>query len=153
MNRDFNNDLNELGLNDGERAKMERLLSEFRQESEKQAEKPDFFWAAQRTRIGASIRRPGVHKGLGWAATLAAVTTLVVFVAVPSQTPTHTPKNDPKVAAAHHTNADDEALLESVNETTSSSVPDALAPADILASEMDRGLEGASKYKTGRIDQ
>ncbi len=147
MNRDQHDELKDLGLTAGERDSMERMLTEFRQESNERAEKPELFWAAQRTRIAAKIREPHSQRGLGWLATVAAATALAVFVAVLAHTPTHTTQQAQQVTTTPQSanNVDDEALLEAVNQTNNSSVPDALAPANILASEMDRGLEGASK--------
>lgn len=127
---------------------MERMLDGFRNESIEQAGKPEFFWASQRTRIAARLRQPETHRGLGWAATLAAVTALVVLMATPTTHQTVAPRVQPEgQVATTQRNVDDEALLKQIEDTTNTSVPDALAPADILASEMDRGLEGASKKK------
>jgi hypothetical protein len=152
VNRDKFEELNELELNQQERASMERMLGEFRQSVDKQAEKPELFWASMRTRVAAEIRKPQSHRGLGWAATLAAVGAMVVFVAVPSRTPQHqtpgaaTTTSKPSVT-------DDEALLRSVAEATDSEVPDALAPATVLTSEMDRGLTDGNAKDTGRNNQ
>jgi hypothetical protein len=154
VNRDRNNELNELGLSEQERAKMERLLEEFRHTVDEQAEQPELFWASMRTRVAARMREPHSHKGLGWAATLAAVSAMVVFVAVPSHTPQH--GNPTPIAKAAPTSAstnDDEALLQSIADTTNSDVPDALAPATVLTSEMDRGLADGKNKSTGRNTQ
>jgi hypothetical protein len=154
VNRDINNELNELGLNEQERAKMERLLGEFQQTANKQAEQPELFWASMRTQVAARMREPRSHKGLGWAATLAAVSAMVVFVAVPSRTPQHgnvTPTTS--TAKTNSSTNDDEALLRSIAETTNSDVPDALAPATVLTSEMDRGLADGKNKSTGRNTQ
>ncbi len=136
---------------------MERMLAEFRQESNRKAERPEFFWNAQQTAIKAKLRARKNHKGLGLLATAAATAAMVVFVAMPSRPPANNPQLPAQQAAgtqhAAAANIDDEALLESVNETTRSSVPDALAPANILASEMDRGLKDASKKDNGRTNQ
>jgi len=153
VNRDINNEMNELGLNEQERAKMERLLGEFRQSANKQAEQPELFWASMRTRVAARIREPHSHKGLGWAATLAAVGAMVVFVAVPSHTPQHNPTPTAKIQPANSSANDDEALLQSIAETTNSDVPNALAPATVLTSEMDRGLADGKNQSTGRNTQ
>jgi len=154
VNRDINNELNELGLNEQERAKMERLLGEFRQTANKQAEQPELFWASMRTRVAARSREPHSHKGLGWAATLAAVSAMVVFVAVPSHTPQHlNPTPTAKVEPARTSTNDDEALLQSIADATNSDVPDALAPATVLTSEMDRGLADGKNKSTGRNTQ
>ncbi len=123
---------------------MKRLLADFRQESNERAQQPEFFWATQRSRINANLRDRRTPRGLGWAATVAAVVALVVVMVTPVTHHTVRPTS-PTAKNAPHAVVDDEALLESIDQTTSSSVPDALAPANILASEMDRGLEGASK--------
>ena len=154
MNRDKLNELNELGLNEQERASMERMLGEFRQSVQSESEKPELFWASMRTRVAAEIRKPQSHRGLGWAATLAAVSAMVVFVAVPSHTPQHVTSNTTTTATGSKAPAsDDEALLRSVAEATDSEVPDALAPATVLTSEMDRGLTGGNENDTGRNNQ
>jgi hypothetical protein len=113
------------------------------------------FWSAQRTRIAARLSETHTQRGLGWAATVAAATAMVVFMTMPSHSPT-TQSNRPVNVATVHTAASDEELLRSVDETTSSDVPDALAPANILATEMDRRLSGSSKNsnsKTGRNNE
>ena len=153
MNRDRFQELNELGLNEQERASMERMLGDFRQSAEKDSEKPELFWASMRTRIAAEIRKPQSHRGLGWAATLAAVGAMVVFVAVPSHTPQHQTASVTATTRVTPSAADDEALLRSVAEATDSEVPDALAPATVLTSEMDRGLTDGNEKDTGRNNQ
>lgn len=155
MNHDEYSELNELNLSEQERAQMERLLGEFRQEATERAERPELFWAAQRSRIASRIRASHTQRGLGWAATVAAATAMVVFMTVPSHTPT---KPGPKTAVvtAARSQASDEELLRSVDETMNSDVPDALAPANLLAKEMDRGLNGSSSNtnsKTGRNNE
>ena len=150
MNRDSQNELNELGLSEQERANFERLLGQFRETSRRKAEQPDVFWAAMWPRVAARIREPESHKGLGWLATMAAAAAMIVFVAVPSHSPQHPVKTGSKAnptvnATASNTSSataatDDEALLRSVADTTNSEVPDALAPATVLTAEMDRGL-------------
>jgi hypothetical protein len=155
VNRGEHDEMNELKLNERERVEIERLIAGFRQEAKQQAERPEFFWTAQRTRIAARLRQARMGRGLGWAATVAAATAMVVFMTVPSHSPTtHAPRPGP--TAAVHTPASDEELLRSVDETTSSNVPDALAPANLLATEMDRGLNGSSAIsntKTGRNNE
>ena len=155
MNYGEHNELNELKLNERERANIERMLAEFRAEATEKAERPELFWAAQRTRIAARIRQSHTQRGLGWAATVAAATAIVVFMTVPSHSPT-TPGAKTPVITAARTQAGDEELLRSVDETMTSDVPDALAPANLLATEMDRGLNGSSKNtssKTGRNNE
>jgi hypothetical protein len=158
VNRDKHDELNELGLNQHELEKMEQLLGEFRQASNAQATQPELFWTSMRTRVAARMRAPQSHKGLGWAATLAAVSAMVVFVAVPARhvdvkvNPTTATNQHATTNTAKTLTNDDEALLRAVADTTSSDVPDALAPATILTSEMDRGLADANKL-TGRNTQ
>jgi hypothetical protein len=153
VNRDKFEELNELGLNQQERASMERMLGEFRQSVDKQAEKPELFWASMRTRVAAEISNPQSHRGLGWAATLAAVGAMVVFVAVPSRTPQHQTPGAATTTTSKPSVTDDEALLRSVAEATDSEVPDALAPATVLTSEMDRGLTDGNQKGIGRNNQ
>lgn len=151
MNRDKHDELNELNLSEQERANFERLLSEFKDTTKRKADRPDVFWASMWPRVAARIREPESHKGLGWLATIAAATAMIVFMAVPSHSPQHSvevgSKSTPTANSTSHASAnsaatDDEALLRSVAETTTSEVPDALAPATVLTSEMDRGLAG-----------
>ncbi len=158
MNRDQHDELNELGLTPTERDAFERKLAEFQQESQQRGEQPDLFWAAQKTRVMANLRDRKKVRGMGLIATAVAATALIVFMAVPSRV--HAPGNLTTQQASNHApsnvaaqSVDDEELLQSIHDTTSSNVPDALAPATILASEMDRGLEGASKQTTGRNNQ
>ena len=132
---------------------MERLLAEFRQTSIEKAEKPELFWASMRTRVAARMRTSQTHKGLGWAATMAAVSAVVVFVAVPSHTPQHVTPAQVTTASKATQATDDEALLRSIAEVTNSEVPDALAPATVLTSEMDRGLADGKNIATGRNNQ
>jgi len=152
VNREKHNEINELGLNEQERATMERLLGEFRQTVNNEAEQPELFWASMRTRVAARMREHQSHRGLGWAATLAAVSAMVVFVAVPSHTPQPV-STAPTQTTANVSTSDDEALLYSIAATTNSDVPQALAPVKVLTSEMDRGLADGKSKGTGRNTQ
>ena len=106
-----------------------------------------------RTRVAARMRTSQSPKGLGWAATLAAVSAMVVFVAVPSHTPQNGTPAPVTTASKVAPITDDEALLRSIADTANSEVPDALAPATVLTSEMDRGLADGENKATGRNDQ
>ena len=152
MNRDKHYELNELGLTGSERDAMERMLTGFRESAHQQAQRPELFWDSMRTRVAAHIRTPQAHRGLGWAATLAAISAMVVFVAVPSHTPVRNPGSS-TTAVSTTQPISDEALLRSVADTASSDVPDALAPATVLTSEMDRGLADGANKLTGRNNQ
>jgi hypothetical protein len=88
------------------------------------------------------MREHQSHRGLGWAATVAAVSAMVVFVVVPSHKPQPVVTAPTQITAANVSTNDDEALLSSIADTTSSDVPKALAPVKVLTSEMDRGLTG-----------
>jgi hypothetical protein len=154
VNRDRHDELNELNLNEQERVNMERLLGEFQAAANEKAEQPELFWDSMRTRVAARIREPHSHKGLGWMATLAAVGAMVVFVAMPSHTPP-APSVTPTAATGTVNTAttDDEALLRSIADSTSSEVPDALAPVTVLTSEMDRGLADVKNQSRGKNTQ
>ncbi len=148
MNSNFKDDFRELGIDSPEQEKLERFVTEFRDAAHSEATRDELFWAAQRARIRVSRNRPRVQH-LGTFATVAATIAVVVFTALPTHSPLRvTTQPSPVVAQV-----DDEALLQSVSDTTSSYVPQALEPATILASEVDRGTSGAVNNQSGRRDQ
>lgn len=111
-------------------------IAAYRAEIHEQAQRSSSFWTAQCARIRerTSVAR---HTSLGWALgsvfAMAALATAMLLVA-------------PAVPAPV-AQVDDDVLMRQVYEATSDTLPEALAPATLLANEVDRGLKSAEKKK------
>jgi hypothetical protein len=131
---------------------MKTALSAWRKSAEKQAERPEWFWARQRARIQSGLQNSNT-RGLpafawaGMAATLAIGAALLI--------PGHTNPGqkiadnitDQKAAVAE---VSDHELMLSLEDTMNNGVPDSLAPASTLADEMDQAYQGRVQGKENR---
>ncbi len=121
-------------------------LQAFRADAAQKAGRPEWFWTAQRASIRERAALPRQARSLQWAlgSTLAlfaiGASLLMMGPVVPNVA---TPTTVPNVQA----NTDDDELMRYVVEATSDTVPDALAPATLLAIEVDRGLKSSVKVK------
>ena len=114
------------------------FISSFRQGVHEQAQRPNSFWTAQRVRIGERTLKPK-HGSLGWAiGSVFATAAVAIALLLSGPATTNTP-----VAQK----VDDDLLMREVVEATEGTLPDALAPATLLANEVDRGLETAVQSK------
>ncbi len=120
----------------------EKWLAAFKESSAEGAERPSWFWSAQRAKIRERIApKKTLPLWVVWAspaAIVAVAALLLFFVNIPA---VHH-KVPVTVATANAVpNISDQQLLSEIDDTINNSVPDALAPADLLAQEVNRGLQ------------
>jgi hypothetical protein len=126
----------------GEIEEFRREMAGFRDELQVAAERPAFFWAAQRTaireRLTAATKWNGVRFALASAVALFAVATSLMLPA---------PKPQSMVASTAHAPVvqDDEAVMRQVDEALLSNVPDSLEPANLIANEMGTAFSRAEQ--------
>jgi len=119
-----------------ERELIAGSLAAFRSGVQQYALRDEFFWSAQRARIASTIaaRAHQTVPTLAWSM-LAGLIVLGIVLLRPA-----------KPSAVRQTAYDqDYALLVVVEQTVNSEVPDALAPATLLAYEMNRTVKTRSK--------
>ncbi len=121
----------------------EQWLTAFKESAAARAERPAWFWSAQRAKIRERISpEKKLPMWLVWAspAAICAVAALLLFgVHFPVVQHQQVPVT---VATANAIqNVSDQQLMSELDETIGNSVPEALAPADLLAQEVNRGLQ------------
>jgi len=130
---------------------LKSTLNEWRDSAEKQAERPDWFWARQRALISSRIQEPQPRHmpALAWAgiaATLAVGAALIIPGQKTLQGP-QVPANKPSVVTVVATTSDSD-LMQEVEETMNSGVPDAVQPASTLQQAMEKAYSGTTAKKT-----
>lgn len=115
----------------GELDRLRRATSALRDSARAQAERPEGFWAGQRS-IAASQTFEHSARPLAWAAALAAAVLVATLLQEPRPVAPVTPPTDP-----------DQALLVAVEQATHRKVPQALAPAALLTQEISRNVKPA----------
>ncbi|MGH9492634.1 MAG: hypothetical protein ACRD2K_03955 [Terriglobales bacterium] len=111
---------------------LERLCSAtaaLRDSARAQAEKPEGFWARQRS-AAAAHRSELPARPLAWAATIAVAVLAAMLLQKPRPAVPSTPAPDP-----------DQALLVAVERATRRQVPQALEPAALLTQEISRNVK------------
>jgi len=130
---------------------IKQALDAWRESADKQAERPDWFWARQRTRIESRLNEPKLKRlpRLAWAG-IAATVALGVALIVPGTQgpqPGH-PDNAGVVQVQPTTPAPtDHELMQQLEATMNSGVPDALQPASALAQEMEQAYTAGTSSK------
>ena len=107
------------------------------------AERPASFWTAQRARIREQLSARGKARSARWAFAWAGALCLIGAMLV---TGAQFPRSTSQVAStrpSQHALSDQE-LMADVQATIDNSLPDALAPTDILAQEIDRNLQAVN---------
>jgi hypothetical protein len=118
-----------------------RELDGFRDQVQSAAERPPFFWAAQRTAIGARLAKASTWQGLRFA-----LVSAVVLIAVATSLLMPEPKPQHVAASTTHSTVDqDELLMRQVDEALLSNVPDSLEPANLIASDLGNALSKAQQ--------
>jgi hypothetical protein len=119
-----------------------RELEGFRDQVHSAAERAPFFWAAQRTAIGARLRN-----ATKWSGVRLALASTVALLAVATSLMLPAPKGHNMVASVDkpHVLQDDEALMRQVDEALLSNVPDSLEPANLITNDMSDALSMAQK--------
>ena len=114
----------------------------FREDCRAEADRPSHFWAAQRARIRESIRGERRRFSLR----LALVSTAALFaIAGAMLAGGH---SVPPTQMVKANTISDQQLLADIDETLTNPIPDALAPADLLAQDLDRSLKASGKKET-----
>lgn len=104
------------------------------------AERPEWFWARQRARIRAHVPEQSNSRApkLAWAG-LAATVALAVAMLIPTREVKPIPQ--PAASTAAHAEISDHDLMVALERTMNAGVPSSLAPAGLLAQEMNQALE------------
>ena len=111
-------------------------LDQWREAAKGQAERPDWFWARQRTRILSDIRQPRrLSPKFAWAGLAA-----VVAIAISLLSPVEKPKQLPPQPVAQ-VQISDHDLMIAIEHSMNAGGPSSLAPASLLAEEMDEALQ------------
>jgi hypothetical protein len=148
---EFNNQFDDAS-DDANGKDMKNTLLAWRESVEKEAERPDWYWARQRALVSSQVQQPKVKRMpvLAWAG-IAATVALGVALAVPGQKTTPVivaGSQTPQIGMNGHEMSDPE-LMQQLEQTMNSGVPDALQPANALAQEMEAAYsnQGTTKVK------
>lgn len=131
---------------------LKSTLSAWRESAEKQADRPDWFWARQRALVSSRLQQREVRHmpKLAWAG-IAATLAIGAALMLPGDRQTggtNPSKQQPPLTAT----ISDHELLQGLEETMNSGVPDALEPASTLQQEMEnaQSAKSTSKVKESR---
>lgn len=121
--------------------KFSTALLGFRDAVHSAAERPPFFWAAQRTAIHAHVAdRPKPH-GTGWAlASTAALVALALIMLLPGNTPQPSGQSN---TSANVQVDEDELLMQRIGDSLLSNVADPLQPTNLIASDLNNAVQQA----------
>jgi len=124
---------------------IKNALQAWRESAEKQGERPEWFWTRQRSRIASHRNQPRLRRmpSLAWAG-IAATVTLGVVLMVPGQQPRHPGQPDSHAAVKIEAEVSDHELMQQLEQTMNSGVPDALQPASALAQEMEQAYSSSN---------
>lgn len=124
---------------------LDNALHTWRESAEKQAERPDWFWARQRALLSSKMQEPRVKRvpSLAWAG-IAATVAIGVALMVPGQKPTNKSPVPTTAVPQQQAQVSDSDLMQQLQETMNSSVPDALQPASSLKQELDQAYRSQS---------
>jgi len=135
---------------------LDRELKAWRESANRQAERDDWFWARQRAQIVSRMQQPASRRvpTLAWAG-IAATVAVGVALMVPGDKP---PQVRPTIAVVATNNlpessqVSDHELMQQLQATMNSNVPDALQPASVLQQELDQAYSGKfdSKVKESK---
>ena len=124
----------------GELNRLRTVTSTLRDSARAQAEKPEGFWARQRS-AAASHSSETAARPLAWAAALAAAVLAATLLQEPRPVPPALPAPDP-----------DHALMVAVEEATRREVPQALAPMALLTQEISRNVKPTGPGRQSKGD-
>ena len=128
---------------------INNALNAWRESADRQAERPDWFWARQSARIHSRINPP-VPKRMPRAAWAGIAATIAVGVAlmVPGDKSAVPDQPQTVTTAQSESQISDHELLQQLQETMNSEVPDALQPASTLAQEMEQAYSAKTTSKS-----
>jgi hypothetical protein len=124
---------------------IKNALNVWRESADKLAERPEWFWARQRARIDARMKRPKLLRmpGAAWAGIAATVALGVVLIASGGK-----PNNNQEPPKAKiEAQMSDHELMQQLELTMNSGVPDALQPASTLMQEMEQANHASTTSK------
>ena len=128
---------------------IKTVLNSWRESADRQADRDDWFWARQRARIVSRMQQPAVKRvsTLAWAGIAATVAVGVALMVPGGRTPNIVPTVNPQPRI--EAQVSDHELMEQLQDTMNSNVPDALQPASTLAQEMEQSYrsKGTSNAK------
>jgi hypothetical protein len=129
----------EFNNNDVDGRDIRQALDRWRDSVHSQSDRPGWFWARQRARISSGIkelRRPSIP-ALAWAS-LAATIAIAVSLILPAR-PEKTVQPVPR--AQNQAQISDHDLMVAIERSMNAGVPSSLAPASLLADEMNQAFE------------
>jgi hypothetical protein len=118
---------------------IQQALEVWRDSAAEKAKRPDWFWMRQHARVISQIRQQrgtGVPK-LAWAS-LAATIAIAVSLILPSRPEKQV---ESQVKAQHDVQISDHDLMLAIERSMNAGGPSSLAPASLLADEMNQALE------------
>ncbi len=134
------------------RDEVERLesgLAAFRQAVRQSAERPPFFWAAQRTAIGARVAERSNPRGVRWAVvSTVALAALAVGMLIPDHAPV--PASTNSATAAQPQIDQDELLMREVGANVMDNVADPLGPTSLIAEDLGKALQQSQTNPKGQ---
>ncbi len=130
---------------------MKQALNAWRESADKQAERPDWFWARQRARIESrqNERKVKHFPSLAWAG-IAATVAIGVALMIPVPNTQHNDQPpSPQIATVKPPASvpTDHELMQQLEATMNSGVPDALQPASTLAQEMEQAYTAGTSSR------
>lgn len=121
--------------------KFSTALRGFRDAVHSTAERPPFFWAAQRTAIRAHVADRQKPHSTGWAlASTAALVALALIMMLAGNTPQ--PAGQSSISANVQVD-EDELLMQRIGDSLLSNVADPLQPTNLIASDLSNAVQQA----------
>lgn len=116
---------------------LKNALTAWRKSADKQAERPEWFWARQRARIESRMNERKIKHfpSLAWAGIAA---TLAIGAALMVSNPAGEPVAPRPTPTEARVQMSDHELMLKLESTMNSGVPESLQPASALAQEMEQ---------------
>jgi len=119
-------------------------LNTWRDSLDQQAERPDWFWSRQHARVMSDVKRPRRRTPvLAWAG-IAATVALAISLMLPHSKPNAVMA----LPVAANAQISDHDLMISLERTMNEGVPSSLAPAGLLAQEMNQAYTKVQAQKS-----
>ena len=122
------------------------IMNAWRESLTREAERPDWFWARQRALLSSKVQQPSRRMPVFAWAGVAATVALAVALVGSGQKP-----QTAEIAGNEHPHTvidapvTDQELMQQLDETMNSRVPEALQPANALAQEMEAAYSTHTK--------
>lgn len=127
---------------------IKQALNAWRESADKQAERPDWFWARQRARIESRLHEPKLKHfpSLAWAGIAATIAIGAALMVSNPATPVG-PTSGSGTPVLQRAQMSDHELMQQLEATMNSGVPDALQPASALAQEMEQAYSAGTSSR------